>query len=122
MKDRANEEILENMKNVRRLCTMGGRLRSLLNIPRSYPLKEVQFKGVFLWKEEYELIGQELNCDYVNPFFCSDGNEKWSKVIEEGELAVRLDTRKSEEQEERYENRKAHRKLMQERKEKGVWV
>lgn len=122
--------ILAPMDATRKYCSLIHKLRKENDIPVSYPLYEARVnsldlthKGspIFLTRDHLNLIKDECNIEWVEPFLGGEWS-KYAEVVgtEDEEYKVELDITKDHYLERQHLERKAHREKMRERKEKGL--
>lgn len=113
-------DILNEMQLTRDYCRLILRLRATYKIPVSYPLYEAQLSGVpMLTKEFRDLISDECNVDWVEPFFSKFSDYDTVVEAEEGDLKVRLSISQDHHLERRYQERIERRAKAEERKLKN---
>jgi hypothetical protein len=108
-------QVLDMMKVCREICSLGHKLRKQNNLNTRLPLKELQFSGAFLWKDYQDLIKDELNVYYVNPFINKTVNQSWVSIEENG-IKVFLNTTIEDSQRISEQKTKEHREEIIKRK------
>ena len=124
MRETLEQFLLDDMANVRRICSVGMSLRQRIGKPVSYTLYEVQWES-----DRYQVVSQaarglveaDLNCLFSNPFFIdtvkADGSPATWEYLDKDGIHVRLRTDYLPGEDERQRERLERRAEIMSRKE-----